>query len=73
MLEYLETDPELAGEIWKRTGVVYGIDDAEGDEEDSLDDPAIPFTSVVHQSLGLDLEFPTDQYTVAEVERLDEN
>lgn len=71
LLEYLETDSELAGEIQKRTSVVYGIDDAEGDEEDGLDDPAIPFTSVVHHLLKLDLKFPTDQYTVAEAEKID--
>ena len=52
-------------------GVVYGIDDAEGDEvDDDLPDPAVPFTDVVSHSLGLNLDFPADRYTVEQVEQV---
>lgn len=71
MDDYLDADPVLAAEIRQKTGVVWGVDDAEGDEDVDDDlDPAISFADVVRNTLDLDLDIPDDPYTSRDVRKV---
>lgn len=77
LMDYMEKDPVLANEICQRTSVVYGLDDAECDDDDDVNKPleddnhntAVPLHDVVQKQLGLDLDFEDDEFMVTSVEK----